>query len=91
MDSIRLRVEQIFDFSNIVTVIGTDLESKRPMAVHIDHKPFQTIWELWRLVDLPQPVAFDGDRLTLALDFTGDAEEAPSSCLTNKTPGGDQC
>ena len=91
MDSIRIRVDQIFDFTNIVTVIGTDLGSNRPLAIHVDHKPFQTLWELWRLVDLPQPVAFDGDRLILALDFTDEPDGQPSGCNPNQAAGRDQC
>jgi hypothetical protein len=90
MDSIRIRVSQILDFGTIVTVVGTELGSNTPLAIHVDHKPFQTIWELWRLVDLPQPVSFESDGLCLCLDFNPDDDQTPSP-LANLSSGHRQC
>ena len=89
MDSIRIRVSQILDFGSIVTVVGTELGSNKPVAVYVDHRPFQTIRDLWRLLDFPQPLSFEAERLTLCLDLNpdDDAEEVVTAdaMLTDET------
>jgi hypothetical protein len=68
MEPIRIRVTRIMDFGTIVSIVGTDIVSNKPIMVHVDHRPFQAIWDTWKAANFPQPIAFDAERLTLNLD-----------------------
>jgi hypothetical protein len=68
MEPIRIRVTRIMDFGTIVSIVGTDMVSNKPVMVHVDHRPFQAIWDTWKAANFPQPIAFDAERLTLNLD-----------------------
>lgn len=72
MEPIRIRVTRIIDFGTIVSIVGIDLKSNAPVMVHVDHRPFQAIWDTWKAANFPQPIAFDAERLTLALDIDPD-------------------
>ena len=48
MEPIRIRVTRIIDFGTIVSIVGVDLESNAPVMVHVDHLPFQVIWDTWK-------------------------------------------
>jgi hypothetical protein len=74
MEPIRVRVSRIMDFGTIVSIIGVDLESNKPVVVHVDHRPFQTIWDTWKAANFPQPIEFDADCLTLNLDIDIDLD-----------------
>jgi hypothetical protein len=56
------------DFGTIVSIVGTDIVSNKPIMVHVDHRPFQAIWDTWKSANFPQPISFDAERLTLNLD-----------------------
>ena len=77
MEPIRIRVTRIIDFGTIVSIVGMDVVSNKPIMVHVDHRPFQAIWDTWKAANFPQPITFDADRLTLNLDveLDGDGEE----------------
>ena len=77
MEPIRIRVTRIIDFGTIVSIVGLDVASNKPIMVHVDHRPFQAIWDTWKAANFPQPITFDADRLTLNLDVElgGDGEE----------------
>ena len=75
MEPIRIRVSRIMDFGTIVSIIGTDLSSNKPVMVHVDHRPFQAIWDTWKHANFPQPVAFDAERMTLNLEVDLDEFE----------------
>ena len=77
MDPIRIRVSRIIDFGTIVSIVGDDITSKRPVTIHVDHRPFQSFWETWKSAGQPQPIEFDADRLTLNLDLEPDEEVSP--------------
>ena len=79
MDPIRIRVTRIIDFGTVVSIVGTDAESNDPIVVHVDHRPFQTIWDAWQLADFPQPITFDADRLTLDLAIDPDPPTAEAA------------
>jgi hypothetical protein len=68
MEPIRIRVTRIIDFGTIVSIVGTDVSSSKPIMVHVDHRPFQAIWDTWKAANFPQPIEFDAERLTLNLD-----------------------
>lgn len=68
MEPIRIRVTRIMDFGTIVSIVGTDIVSNKPIMVHVDHRPFQAIWDTWKSANFPQPISFDAERLTLNLD-----------------------
>jgi hypothetical protein len=72
MEPIRIRVTRIIDFGTIVSIVGTDLDSNKPIMVHVDHRPFQSIWDTWKAANFPQPIAFDAERLTLNLEVETD-------------------
>ena len=72
MDPIRIRVTRIMDFGTIISIIGIDTESKKPLVVHVDHRPFQAILESWKASEFSQPISFDADRLTLNLNIDVD-------------------
>jgi hypothetical protein len=72
MEPIRIRVTRIIDFGTIVSIVGIDLKSNEPVMVHVDHRPFQAIWDSWKAANFPQPITFDAERLTLALDIDPD-------------------
>jgi hypothetical protein len=70
MDQVRMRVTRIIDFGTIVSIVGTDLDTHKSLVVHVDHRPFQSIWENWKAAGFPQPITFNADKLTLSLDIT---------------------
>jgi hypothetical protein len=53
-------------------MVGVDISSGLPVVVHIDHRPFETIWNDWKEAGFPQPISFDADNLTLCLGVDGD-------------------
>ena len=64
-----VRIDRIVDFGTIVSLIGTDLDSAKPVTIHVDHRPFTTFWEAWREAGFPQPIEYAADRLLLSLDM----------------------
>jgi hypothetical protein len=40
MQPMRMRVDRVIDFGTIVSLVGIDLETARPVTVHVDHRPF---------------------------------------------------
>ena len=79
MEPIRMRIKRIMDFGTIVSIVGIDIESNQPVMVHVDHRPFQAIWDSWKAANFPQPVAFDAQHLILNLEVGFDDEEDNSS------------
>jgi len=72
MDSIKIKVSKIIDYGTVVSIVGLDLTSDLPVVVHVDHRPFEAIWEAWRKAGFPQPIAFDAENLTLNLGIDPD-------------------
>ena len=71
MKPLRIRIDCIVDFGTIVSLIGVDTETTRPVTVHVDRRPFASFWEAWREADL-QPIEYEADRLLLHLDMLPD-------------------
>ena len=74
MKPLRIRIDRIVDFGTVVSLIGIDTETAMPVTIHVDHRPFAAFWQAWWEADLPQPVEYDADRLTLHLDMMPDDE-----------------
>jgi hypothetical protein len=71
MYAVRIRVDRVIDFGTIVSLIGIELETAQPVAVHVDHRPFAEFWQPWRHdAGFPQPIAYDAEGLTLTLDLS---------------------
>ena len=69
MRPMRVRIDRIVDFGTIVSLIGADLDSAKPVTIHVDHRPFAAFWEAWREAGFPQPIEYAADRLLLSLDM----------------------
>jgi len=76
MQPVRMSVIRIIDFGTIVSIVGTDLQSGKPIAIHIDHRPFQSFWDAWQAAGFTQPIEFDANRLTLSLEIGREDEDA---------------
>jgi len=79
MEPIRVRVSRIMDFGTTVSIVGVDLESNKPVVVHVDHRPFQAIRDTWKAAHFPQPIEFDAEFLTLNLEIDIDEDTDGSS------------
>jgi hypothetical protein len=75
MDAIRIRVSRVMDFGTVVSIVGVDTTSDLPVVVHVDHRPYQVIWDAWKAAGFPQPIEFDADNLTLNLAIDPDDDE----------------
>ena len=77
MKPLRIRINRIIDYGTIVSLVGVDSETAKPVTVHVDHRPFASFWEAWREAGFPQPIEYEADRLLLHLDMLpdGDADE----------------
>jgi hypothetical protein len=69
MQPLRIRVSRIIDYELIVSLVGIDAETDKPVTLHIDHRPF-SFWEAWHEAGLPQPIEYAADRLTLCLEIS---------------------
>ena len=69
MKPLRIRIDRIVDFGTIVSLIGVDIDSTKPVTIHVDHRPFAAFWEAWREAGFPQPIEYAADRLLLSLDM----------------------
>jgi hypothetical protein len=78
MYAVRMRVDRVIDFGTIVTLVGIDLETEKPVSIHVDLGPLAELDEAAAPTDgLQRPVAYDagGCTLTLTLGPT-EGEEA---------------
>jgi hypothetical protein len=69
MRPMRVRIDRVVDFGTIVSLIGADIDSAKPVTIHVDHRPFAAFWEAWREAGFPQPIEYAADRLLLSLDM----------------------
>jgi hypothetical protein len=85
MKPLRVRIDRIVDFGTVVSLVGIDTETAKPVTIHVDHRPFATFWEAWREAGFPQPIEYEADRLMLHLDMMpdDDAEEVQLVELDN--------
>jgi len=67
MKPFRFRVNRLIDFGTIVSMVGIDADTGKPVTVHVDHRPFAEFRSDWCQAGLPQPIEYDADRLSLCL------------------------
>jgi len=72
MQPLRIRIDRIVDFGTVVSLVGIDTETAKPVTIHVDHRPFAACWQAWREAGLPQPIEYAADRLLLHLDMMPD-------------------
>jgi hypothetical protein len=70
MQPLRIRVDRIADFGQVVSLIGIDTETAELVTVHVDHRPVAVFWRAWREAGLPVPVEYDAAGVLLDLDFS---------------------
>src|SRR3954462_7550925 len=68
MRPMRVCIDRVVVFGTIVSLIGADIDSAKPVTIHVDHRPFAAFWEAWREAGFPQPIEYAADRLLLSLD-----------------------
>jgi hypothetical protein len=78
MKPFSIRVNRIVDAGTIVSLIGVDADTGKPVTVHIDHRPFDLVWAAWRDTGTPQPIEYAADGLTLSLGLPADRTEPAS-------------
>jgi hypothetical protein len=69
MQPLRVRIDRIVDFNVVVSLVGIDAETAKPVAVHVDHRPFAVFRKALQEAGLAQPVEYAADRLILHLDM----------------------
>jgi hypothetical protein len=77
MQPLRIRIDRIVDFGTVVSLVGIDTETAKPVIIHVDHRPFAAFWQAWYEAGFPQPVEYEADRPMLHLDMltADDADE----------------
>ena len=50
-------------------LVGIELETARPVTVHVDYRPFAEFWQAWHDAGFPQPIEYDAEGCTLRLDL----------------------
>jgi hypothetical protein len=86
MKPFRIRVNRLIDFGAIVTLIGVDAETSRPVTIHVDYRPFDVIWAAWRDIGSKQSIEYAAEGLTLALGVAGDDQNDPPLIAVTKPP-----
>jgi hypothetical protein len=56
MKPFRILVNRLIDFGAIVTLIGVDAETSKPVTIHVDYRPFDVVWAAWRDIGSKQPI-----------------------------------
>jgi hypothetical protein len=79
MDPLTVRVSQIIDFGKVVTIVGTDLQSNMPIMVHVDHRPFQSVWQTCQPDPNFPPLNFQANGLVMNLEISPDLTEIGSA------------
>jgi hypothetical protein len=69
MQPLRIRIDRIVDFGTVVSLVGIDTETAKPVTIHVDHRPFAAFWKAWWEAGFPQPIEYEADRLMLHLDM----------------------
>ena len=70
MQPLRIRLDRIADFGEVVSLIGIDIETAELVTVHIDHRPVAVFRRAAREAGLPTPVEYEAAGVLLHLDFS---------------------
>jgi hypothetical protein len=79
MKPFRIKVSRLIDFGAIVTLIGVDAETSKPVTIHVDYRPFGVVWAAWRDVGSKQPIEYAAEGLTLSLGLAADDQSEAAS------------
>ena len=79
MKPFRIRVNRLIDFGAIVTLMGVDAETTKPVTIHVDYRPFDVVWAAWQDIGSKQPIEYAAEGLTLALGVAADHPEEAAS------------
>lgn len=64
-----------------------DADTRNPVTVHVDYRPFDVVWAAWRDTGTPQPIEYAANGLTLSLGLpSGLAEGAPAGAAEPAKP-----
>ena len=74
MKPLRIRIDRIVDYGTIVSLVGIDTETGKPVTIHVDHRPFASFWEAWCEAGCPQPIEYAADQLMLYLEMLPDED-----------------
>jgi hypothetical protein len=77
MKPFRIQVNRLIDFGAIVTLIGVDAETSKPVTIHVDYRPLDVVWAAWRNIGSKQPIEYAVDGLTLSLGVAADDQNDP--------------
>ena len=70
-----IQVNRIIDAGTIISLIGLDADTRNPVTVHVDHRPFDVVWAAWRDIGTTQPIEYAAAGLTLSLGTPADRTE----------------
>ena len=69
MKPVRMRVDRIVDFGTVVSLVGIETETDRPVSIHVDYRPFAVFRKAVQTAGAPAPIEYDADQLLLHLDM----------------------
>jgi hypothetical protein len=75
MKPFSIRVNRIIDAGTIVSLIGVEADTRNPVTVHVDYRPFDVVWAAWRDIGTTQPIEYAAAGLTLSLGLPADRTE----------------
>src|ERR1051326_4861189 len=81
LQPLRIRIDRIVDFTVIVSLVGIDAETTKPIAVYIDHRPFAVFRRALQETGLAPLSEYAANQLMLHLDFSP-ADGAESASLS---------
>jgi hypothetical protein len=69
LQPLRICIERIVDFGAVVSLVGIDAEITKPVAIHIDHRPFAVFRRALQEAGLTPSTEYAANRLMLHLDL----------------------
>ena len=67
MYAVRMHVDRVIDFGTIVTLVGIDLETEKPVSIHVDLRPLAELDQATLDAGLQRPIMYDACGCTLTL------------------------
>jgi len=69
MQPLRIRIDRIVDFGAVVSLVGIDAETTKPIVIHIDHRPFAVFQRALQEAGFAPLSEYAANQLMLHLDF----------------------
>ena len=90
MQPLRVRITRIIDCGTIVSLLGTDTETDRPVAIHVDHRSLPEQARAYRNTDPRQRIEYAAEGLLLHLNMQpadeSDEPRAPEKDNSDREP-----